>query len=344
MKKLVCFSMIIYFVTGQSYADQKTDESSVSKSSYIPSHLDQDTQTFMQKAQYLLKKIMAEHTDLSVLKQRRLLHNTLAQTLNVTKTDVRSEDIVFEIETHNIPVRHYKGYKTGRAIYFIHGGGFALGNINTHDQMCRFLCMKTGLDVYSVEYRLAPEHVYPAAYNDVIQAYDVLVKRLSSNTKIIVAGDSCGGNLALALAYRCILEKKAIPDKVIVWYPWLDLNVKPLSRDGIDYYYFLTREGLNKYGMIYLQNQYEDKVNDPLVSPIFADASLLAKLPPVLMISAQYDPLYHEGKLFSQKLKEVNASYEQYILHDTIHVSGQFMDSFQKAHDAMDVINNFIEK
>lgn len=343
MRKVLCFSIIIHFAMAQVYAEQKTDLVAV-KSTHIPSHLDQDTQTFMQKAQCILKNIMKEHADLSVLKQRRLLHNTLAQTLNVTKTDIQSEDIVFATETHNIPIRHYKGQKTGKVIYFIHGGGFALGNIETHDQMCRFLCMKTGLDVYSVEYRLAPEHVYPAAYNDVIQAYDVLVKRLDSKTKVIVAGDSCGGNLALALTYHCISEKKAMPEKVVLWYPWLDLNVKPLSRNTIDYYYFLTREGLNKYAMVYLQNQYAAKVNDPLVSPIFADTTLLAKLPPVLMISAEYDPLYQEGKIFFKKLKEVNDSHKQYMLNDTIHVSGQFMDSFQKAHEAMDAINNFIEK
>ncbi|MBA4250050.1 MAG: hypothetical protein C0432_03850 [Candidatus Puniceispirillum sp.] len=310
----------------------------------IPMHLDGDTKKFMQSAQCILKKIMKENADLSPLKQRRLLHNTLAQTLNTTKTDVKSEDLIFTVKGQQIPIRHYKGTKTGQVIYFVHGGGFALGNIDTHDQMCRFLCLKSGLDIYSVEYRLAPEHVYPAAYNDVIHAYDALLERLDPQTKIIVAGDSCGGNLALALVYNRILENKPLPEKIVLWYPWLDLNVKPLSRDGLDYYYFLTREGLNKYAMVYLQNQYGNKVNDPLVSPLYAESPLLSKLPPVLMVSAEYDPLYEEGKIFFEKLKNVNNLHEQYILKDTIHVSGQFMDSFQKAHTAMDEINKFIEK
>ncbi len=337
----VCTALCI--LGNSAYSAKKTEMVSLA-SSNIPTHLDEDTKNFMKQGQSILNKIMTEKSDLSPLKQRRLLHDTLAQTLNVTKTDVKSEDVIFTVKGQQIPIRHYKGTNSGRVIYFVHGGGFALGNINTHDQMCRFLCMKTGLDVYSVEYRLAPEHLYPAAYNDVIHAYDALVEKLDAQTKIIVAGDSCGGNLALALVYNRILEHKSLPEKIVLWYPWLDLNVKPLSRDGLDYYYFLTREGLNKYAMVYLQNQYASKVNDPLVSPLFAESSLLSKLPPLLMVSAEFDPLYEEGKIFFEKLKNTSNLHQQYILKDTIHVSGQFMDSFKKAHIAMDEITQFIEK
>ena len=199
---------------------------------------------------------------------------------------------------------------TGVVVYF-HGGGWVIGSVDTHDPVCRELAQRCGVPVVSVDYRLAPEHVFPAALDDCRAAADWIWQHASERgvdpTRIVVAGDSAGGQLATVVARHWPADRPPLALQVLV-YPVTDLAVFPIDEDA-DAGTSLVRNGdgyvLTLDTMEYFADQYTpDRALriDPDASPLRAES--LEGLPPALVITAEFDPLCDEGDAYAARLAD----------------------------------------
>lgn len=206
-----------------------------------------------------------------------------------------------------IPVRIYASEPGGihPGLVYFHGGGYVLGNLETHDAVCRALAKESGCVVVSVDYRLAPEHKFPAAVDDAHAATVWVAKNAASlgvdATRIAVGGDSAGGTLATAVAMRCRDAGGPALAAQLLLYPVADMSScdTPSYRE-LSEGYFLTRSGMQWFAGHYLA--VAEHAHHPEVSPILA--SDLSGLPPALVITAEFDPLRDEGEAYAEKLRD----------------------------------------
>lgn len=210
-----------------------------------------------------------------------------------------------------IPVRVYRpGPGTRPAVVYLHGGGWVLGSIDTHDALCRALANASGCVVLSVGYRRAPEHPFPAAVDDAYAALAWVAAEADGlgvdPARITVGGDSAGGNLAIAAA---LLARDrggpAIAAQLLV-YP---ITTTDLDR-GIDPDYeglALVRDELRWHQRAYLPTTAD--AASPLASPL--DAADLRGLPPTLVVTAQCDPVRPQGELYAAALRDAGVAVRQ---------------------------------
>lgn len=188
---------------------------------------------------------------------------------------------------------------------FFHGSGFVVCSLDTHDGMCRNLCAGSGCVVVSVDYRLAPEHKFPAAPEDCLAATRWAAANAAAlgadPGRIVVAGDSAGGNLAAVTALRIRDEGGPRLAGQLLLYPvtdHYDANTPSMSENAEGY-------GLTRAGMIWFWNHYlSDPAQgaDPHASPL--RAADLRGLPPALVVTAEYDPLRDEGEYYAERLRQ----------------------------------------
>ncbi len=228
------------------------------------------------------------------------------------------EDIEVSGGDGAIPARiytpHSAKYPVGPGLVFFHGGGFVMGDIESYDSICRRLADASGCRVLSVEYRLAPEHKFPAQINDAISAF----KWANDNaehwgvdpSKIAVAGDSAGGNLSMVVTHAAIEGDCPAPAFQLLIYPlaqFHDLKEKGVSlQEGS----FFSPAVFNFCRSVYLGDEQDSM--DPRVSPLFSPSH--KDLPPAHVITAGWDPLRDEGKAYAGKLSAagVRVTLEDY--------------------------------
>ena len=207
----------------------------------------------------------------------------------------------------DIPLRLYASERGGLrpALVYFHGGGFVFGNLDTHDAVCRAIAKESGAVVVSVDYRLAPEHKFPAAVDDSFAAtvwVAANAERLGIDKhRIAVGGDSAGGNLATVIAMRCRdAGGPALAGQVLI-YPVPDVSsLETGSHRELGEGYFLTRAGMEWFTGHYLASA--DQKRHPEASPLLAPN--LSGLPPALVITAEFDPLRDEGEAYAQRLRK----------------------------------------
>jgi len=207
----------------------------------------------------------------------------------------------------DVPVRIYRSANpSGRAMVYIHGGGFVMGGLDACDHICADLAALTGDVIVSVDYRLAPEDPFPAGLDDcedVLRWVSAQAGTLSIDpTCITVAGDSAGGNLSIALALRLRDEGGPTISRLVSIYPMLDLTC---SRDSwvSEAAPYMNRERALSAVAYY---HGEASAKDPLVSPLFADD--LRGLPPTLVLTAEHDTLRCDGEEFVQMLADAGVA------------------------------------
>ena len=235
---------------------------------------------------------------------RDYFEQVCAQLNGLNHVDCATQDLSFPGQEGAIPARLYgddaQGACTG-VILFFHGGGWVIGSIQTHDAICRHLATTTGWRVLSVDYRLAPEHPFPAALDDARIALawlreDAIGLNLDPN-QIIVAGDSAGGNLAAALTLVDRATKPACPIAgQILMYPAVghDFTLPSMQR-------FATGFGDDMKSFVCHYHGADAQPNDPQHSPLYATS--FTNLPPALVITAGFDPLHDEGVQYATRLK-----------------------------------------
>jgi acetyl esterase len=224
----------------------------------------------------------------------------------------RVQDRTLPGPSGEIPVRIYAPESRGPlpAIAYFHGGGFVLGGLDTHDGTCRALANAAGAMVVSVDYRLAPEHRFPAAPEDCYAALRFLGERGAEigadPARLAVAGDSAGGNLAAVTALLARERRGPELRFQLLVYPVADHRFDtPSYRDNAEGY-FLTAAMMRWFWSHYLEQP--DHGEDPIASPLRAKD--LAGLPPALVITAEYDPLRDEGEAYAARLREAGVATE----------------------------------
>ena len=178
-------------------------------------------------------------------------------------------------------------------IAFFHGGGFTIGDLDTHDRDCRTFCNRVGATVVSTDYRLAPENPFPAAAEDAIAATRWIGERFPG--PLVVAGDSAGGNLSAVAAQHV----QGIAAQVLV-YPATDLVSDRSSHEQNGHGYFLTIEEMEWFHSNYLPDAEAGK--DPMASPLYA--ADLTGLPPAIVVTAEFDPLRDDGDAYAEALEQ----------------------------------------
>ena len=287
---------------------------------------------------YLSKSSSTVINTLKSLKEKGLIkdiQNLSAQNARIEFTKIRSYfsykkkiDVLIkkDFKIENIPVRYYRGKNKSKnetlpiMIYF-HGGGWVLGNVDTHDQVCSILVNKGKYDLISVEYSLAPESIFPKAINESKKILKSISKNKYglkiNNNKIILCGDSAGGNIATVLAdYNKNNLKANVIFQVLV-YPATHMFSKYESKNKY--------EGLilNKKLMKWFESHYCPKnirkkyINDARLSPI--KNKKMKGMPDTLIVLAECDPLYDEGYLYGKKLKENNIKVEIKVYKGLMH-------------------------
>jgi acetyl esterase len=201
--------------------------------------------------------------------------------------------------------RLYVPRDAGRGLLvFLHGGGWVVGDLGTHDALCRALADDAGIRVLSVDYRLAPEAPAPTAAEDAIAAFTWAVDHaedLGADPSLVaVGGDSAGGNLAAVVAQQCVRRDLPRPALQVLLYPALDLVGRRPSRD-------LFGEGgfiLTEDDILWYRDHYTPDPSirpDPIVSPLLADD--LTGLAPTYITTAGFDPLRDEGIEYAEALR-----------------------------------------
>lgn len=220
-----------------------------------------------------------------------------------------------------IPLRIYTPAGTGpfKLMLYFHGGGFVIGDLESHDGVCRSLCNTSDSVVVSVDYRLAPENQYPAATDDCLAATRWAAENAAElnadAARLIVAGDSAGGNLAAVTALRARDEGgPAVASQVLI-YPITDMDFDRGSYEANAEGYFLTRDMMRWFMAQYLG--HEESVKDSNVCPLHAES--LRDLPPALVITAEYDPLCDDGEVYAEALLAAGVKTELVRFSGMIH-------------------------
>ena len=230
------------------------------------------------------------------------------------------------------------------AVLFFHGGGWVLGNLDTHDAMCRRLAKASGCTMISVDYSLSPEARFPTALRQCYDATTYVADHAEvlgvRSEHLAVMGDSAGGNLAAAVAIKARDEGgPAIKLQVLV-YPVIEPNFETET-----YQRFAEKHGLSRSNMKWFWQQYlGDQEPVPLAAPLRADT--LAGLPAAHVVTAEYDVLRDEGEAYARKLAAdgVPATTRRYDgnLHGFIHFAGVFDDGLAATRDIGDVLKQHL--
>jgi acetyl esterase len=203
------------------------------------------------------------------------------------------------------------------ALVYFHGGGWTIGDVDTHDVLCRQLAVGARCVVFSVDYRLAPEQPFPAAVDDCLAATRYVAENAAKLKVhgIAVGGDSAGGNLAATIA---LLARDAGGPALafqLLIYPATDQRCATASHERNAQGYLLERDGIHYFRRAYLAN--EKDWLDWRASPLLAKSH--AKLPPALVITAGYDPLLDEGRAYAERLCAAGAPVTYREFADMVH-------------------------
>ncbi|MXR51726.1 alpha/beta hydrolase fold domain-containing protein [Halovenus sp. WSH3] len=225
-------------------------------------------------------------------------------------------------------------------ILFYHGGGFVVGSLDTHDGPCRKLAAETGYPVVSVDYRLAPEHPFPAGLNDCYAALEWASETDElgiDSGQIVVAGDSAGGNFAAAVSLLSRdRDGPEIAAQVLV-YPVTGDAAETDSYDQNGEGYFLTTETMEWFHDQYLDDPI-DEGNIYVAPRLAAD---LSDLPPATVVTAGYDPLRDDGALYAERLRDagVEVSHHNFggMIHGFFNMIADPVD-IDAAHEAYDAV------
>ncbi len=239
----------------------------------------------------------------------------------------------------SLPLRIYTPAGDGPfpILVFFHGSGFVVCDLDTHDPMCRNLCAGTGCVVVSVDYRLAPEHKFPAAPDDCLAATRWAVANAGAlrgdTSRVLVAGDSAGGNLAAVTALRCRDEGGPALAGQLLIYPVTDYHTPgtPSYVENAEGY------GLGRAGMEWFWDHYladAEQAKHPHAAPLRADN--FAGLPPAYIATAEYDPLRDEGEYYGKALQSAGVSVQIVRWDGVNHGFFFFVGIVDKSGAAMD--------
>jgi acetyl esterase len=235
-----------------------------------------------------------------------------------------------------VPVKLYwpEGDGPHPVLIWIHGGGWTLGSAAESDATARDLCRLAGCLVVNVDYRLAPEHPFPAAVQDVTAVAKWVSTEIGAlggdPARMAVGGDSAGGNLSAVLAH----ELPGTFALQLLVYPATDLAQPHPSIEENGEGLLLTKAAMTWFNDHYLSGGTDPR--DPRVSPLYADAATMAASPPALVFTGEYDPLRDEGEAYADRLREAGVAVEHVRYEGQIHAFFAMPAVIPAAREAMD--------
>ncbi|MFA9517722.1 alpha/beta hydrolase [Halopenitus sp. H-Gu1] len=262
-----------------------------------------------------------DNADLTVACARAMFR----EFLSVPSEDLDPVDRVrdFDIPGPNgpIPIRVYDPDTSGpRPVFvYLHGGGWVFETVDAHDQTCRALANAGECTVVSVDYRLAPEHPFPAPLEDAYAATEWVVDNCDSLSgdpdRIVVGGDSAGGNLTAAITLLARERDGPEIDHQVLIYPVVDHSFETDSYEENAEGYLLTRESMRWFWNHHLETPIDGA--NPYASPLRAPD--LSGLPPATVVSAEFDPLRDEDRAYAERLESAGVEVEHRHYEDMIH-------------------------
>ncbi|MEZ4323471.1 MAG: alpha/beta hydrolase [Myxococcota bacterium] len=211
-----------------------------------------------------------------------------------------------------LDVRWYEPSGATHALVFLHGGGWAVGDLDSHDGLCRRLAARSGCVVVAVDYPRSPEHPWPGPIHAVVDAWKALHAELSARfDHVALGGDSAGGHLTTC-ACRLLRDGGPLPSLQLLIYPGLDATLSGASHEEFAEGYLLTRQSIDYY-----LERFAPDPQHPLGSPGLAPD--LEGLPPAVFAVAGFDPLRDEGLLYARRLGEAGVPVELLDFGDMVH-------------------------
>lgn len=228
--------------------------------------------------------------------------------------------------------------KSQNILLYLHGGGYVIGSIDTHIAMVSQFAELAGIEACIIDYRLAPEHPYPAALDDAFAAYEWLLKEFP-NRKIVLSGESAGGGLTIALLLKIKEKRLPQPHRVAVLSPWADLSLSGNSmKERID------RDPIVKPQILALWGRWYSKGGDrknPFLSPIFGD---LSGLPPLYIQVGTEETLYDDSVRLHERALAAGVDSTLYVADGMVHVWQMNHGYFEQATEDVQKIADFLGK
>jgi len=250
-----------------------------------------------------------------------------------------------DFDAGEVRCRLYRSSTTDNAplLIYYHGGGWVIGDLDTHDDICRKLARDAKCSVVAVDYRLAPEHPAPASHEDCIAATKWIFANATSlgvdPARIAIGGDSAGGNLAAVVSMHAGVK----PVFQLLVYPATDMRMGQSSHRENAQGYLLTEDSMKWFIGHYLQGDTQ-KRHDPLYSPLLSDEATLKKSPPTLVITAEYDPLRDEGEEYAARLAAVGVQASAVRFHGQIHAFFGMSELLDDAAAAIALSASYLRK
>lgn len=229
-------------------------------------------------------------------------------------------------------------------LLYLHGGGWVQGDLDTHDGLCGKMAAWAGIRVISYEYRLAPEHKFPAGLDDVLACYRALVatpERWGTDiVRLAIGGDSAGANLAAALLHDVQETDLPKPAAQVLIYPAVDTRMNSRSMQALKDAYVLPVERINWYLDLYLP-EGQDRA-DPRVAPLFSDR--LAGQPDALIVVAGHDPLWEDGQAYGDLLRQAGVTVEMAEFPGQVHAFVSITDVIPQGNQALRQVADWLQR
>lgn len=237
--------------------------------------------------------------------------------------------------------------EAGPGLVYFHGGGWVVGSLDSHDRVCRVIADEASVVLVAVDYRLAPEHPFPAAAEDAIAATRAILAGASDYridpARLAVGGDSAGGNLGAVVAQALRGDARQPVFQLLV-YPGTDMTRSMPSHRQFRDSYFLSKDASDWYLERYMGSLGAER--DPRASPLFA--SDLSGLPPALVVTGGFDPLRDEGRVYAEKMADAGVQVEHVcsrgMPHGFLTLGGALTEAARIVHLVADRVRAGVSK
>lgn len=246
---------------------------------------------------------------------------------------------------HQVPVRTYlPADQTKGVIVYAHGGGWMVGDLDGFDTLCRIMAERTGCAVLSVDYRLAPEHAFPAAADDTWAAVQWAADHraelnAAADAPLLVSGDSSGGNVAAVAAQRAVRNGGPELAAQLLVYPVTDANFETGSYNDPQNNTMLGKEAMVMFWDAYTPDPADRK--NPDSAPLQGDPTGTA---PALVLLAEHDVLRDEGAAYAEKLRQSGVEVDEQVIEGQMHGYFTFVNVLPGAATGMDAVASYVAK
>lgn len=299
--------------------------------------IDEETWAFIDRTNSFYPPDTVDYT---IDQQREVYNNMCREFFTGYPEGVSAETKSFSFDGHKVPIRRYRAmrYDSHAVVIYYHGGGFVVGGLESHDDVCAEICHRTGFEVVSVDYRLAPEHRHPAAFDDALAAFEWVAD--GYEIPIVLCGDSAGGNLASAVAHATRKHPRKPIGQMLI-YPGLGGDATRGSYVKHAEAPMLTMRDLTFYKDI--RTGGRDASRDVSYAPL-ADTDF-SGLPPTVIITAECDPLSSDGEVYRDRLLAAGGKAwwheEAGLVHGYLrarHTVARARESFSRIVDAIKML------